>query len=140
MSGVSESNSFTATMIDKLLLRFLLMLALTVGFAISAWAQVMLYRGDYVFVLPAVISQEMATLAPRGEWRFFEEHTRYIDPDGDGVDDFVAIEFGVNSGYGAQIRYRLRYESSSPDPVLGRWYWGVITDHQGKKIFEKFNP
>ena len=43
-------------------------------------------------------------------------------------------------GYGAQIRYRLRYETGSTEARLGDWYWSVITGPGGERLFESFNP
>ena len=117
-----------------------MVLALAHGFAVSVNAQVMLYRGDYVYVLPTTMSEKMATIAPPDGWKFFDRHTRYVDPDDDGINDFVAIALGARGGYGAQVRYRLKYDDSSAAPLLSRWYWCVITDQRGEKVFEKFNP
>jgi hypothetical protein len=63
-----------------------------------------------------------------------------VDVDGDGRYDFIAIAFGAKGGYGAQIRYRLKFSGDQIEPRLGSWYWCVITNSSGVKIFEQFNP
>ncbi len=98
-----------------------------------------LFRGDFIYVLPTDISGEMLQLADRDSWRHFPEHTRYIDEDRDGSDDYVAIAIGAAGGFGMQLRYRLR-RLSEGERRLGRWYWCVITDSRGESVFEKFNP
>ncbi len=103
-----------------------------------ATADVFLFRGDFIYILPRDISEQLSRHESRPAWRLFPEHTRYIDGNKDGKDDFVAIAVGSNRGYGMQIRYRLRY-SQAGKRKLGRWYWCVITDTNGDIVFEKFN-
>lgn len=99
---------------------------------------VFLFRGEFIYIIPRVLGDEMARLAGRNEWRQFPQHTRYLDLDGDGREEFVAVAFGASTGHGAQVRYRLRYPDDGA-PRLGRWYWGVVTDPQGNRLFEQFN-
>jgi len=101
-------------------------------------ADLFLFRGEFIYIIPRVLGDEMARLAGRSEWQQFPQHTRYLDPDGDGRAEFVAVAFGASAG-GAQVRYRLRYADDGT-PQLGRWYWGVVTDPQGNRLFEQFNP
>lgn len=102
-------------------------------------AELFLFRGEFIYIIPRVLSDEMARFAGRAEWKHFPEHTRYVDTDGDGENDFVAAAFGATTGHGAQVRYRLR---SEPDGShrLGSWYWGVITAPEGDSLSEQFNP
>ncbi len=88
---------------------------------------------------------KMIEFAPIESWihfpeKHFPELTRFIDADDDGAADFVAIGLGAEGGFGAQIRYRLNYAGNGGQPALGPWYWCVITDGSGEKIFEEFNP
>ena len=108
----------------------------------SASAEAMLYRGVYVYVVPEVMVDKMTELASKESWKHFPDLTRYVDVDvdGDGRYDFIAIAFGAKGGYGAQIRYRLKFSGDQIEPRLGSWYWCVITDSSGLKIFEQFNP
>ena len=103
-------------------------------------AEVILYRGEYVYLVPDAMSDRMLEFASRDAWEHFPSHTRRIDVDGDGQHDFIAIGLGASGGYGVQVRYRLRHDKEGGAPRLGRWYWGVITGPSGEKLFEKFNP
>ncbi len=102
-------------------------------------AELFLFRGDFIYIIPRVLSDEMSRLAGRGEWKHFPQHTRYLDLDGDGVDGFVAAAFGVSTGHGAQVRCR---PGRTPDRSvrLGRWYRSVITDPHGAALFARFSP
>lgn len=106
--------------------------------AICVAADVFLFRGEYIYIIPRVLGDEMARVAGRNEWQQFSQHTRYLDLDGDGSEEIIAVAFGASSGHGAQVRYRLRYLDDGT-PRLGRWYWGVVTDPQGNRLFEQFN-
>ena len=117
----------------------IVMLAANLVFS-SASAEAMLYRGVYVYVVPEVTVDKMTELASKESWKHFPDLTRYVDVDGDGRYDFIAIAFGAKGGYGAQIRYRLKFSGDQIEPRLGSWYWCVITDSSGVKIFEQFNP
>jgi hypothetical protein len=117
----------------------IVMLAASVVFS-SAVAEAMLYRGKYVYVVPEVMAEKMTEVASKDSWKHFPDLTRYVDVDDDGRYDFVAIAFGVKGGYGAQIRYRLKFSGDQIEPRLGSWYWCVITDSSGVKIFEQFSP
>ena len=115
------------------------MLAL-VGFcATSAAADLLLFRGDFIYVIPREVSDEMVGFAARGEWKHFPEHTRFVDADGDGERDFVAVAFGATSGHGTQLRYRLRLDEQG-ELKLGRWYWAAVLAPDGARVFEEFNP
>jgi len=98
-----------------------------------------LFRGDFIYVLPPEIGTQMLKHAPRDQWRHYPEHTRYIDEDNDGQNDYVAIAAGASGGFGMQLRYRLRQQANGKNR-LGRWYWYVITDNTGGVVTEKFNP
>lgn len=102
-------------------------------------ANLFLFRGEFIYIIPRALSDEMTRLAGRGEWKHFPEHTRYLDLDSDGEEEFVAAVFGASGGYGAQVRYRLR---KAPDGsrLLGRWYWGAVVGPRGGRLFEQFNP
>ena len=102
-------------------------------------ADLFLFRGEFIYIIPRALSDEMTRLAGRGEWKHFPEHTRYLDLDADGEEEFVAVVFGATGGYGAQVRYRLRRE---PDGSrhLGRWFWGAVVGPRGGRLFEQFNP
>ena len=107
---------------------------------VSAAASLFLFRGDFIYIIPRAVSDEMTRFAARDDWKHFTEQTRYLDVDDDGERDFVAVAFGTASGYGAQLRYRLRRD---PDGTLrlGRWYWAVVmTVPDGTRVFEEFNP
>ncbi len=106
----------------------------------AAAAEPMLYRGEYIYVVPEVVSDKMAEFAAKESWSHFPKLTRFIDTDNDGKSDFIAIALGAVGGFGAQIRYRLMYAENGDEPQLGSWYWCVITDEAGEKIFEQFNP
>jgi len=117
----------------------IVVLAASFGFS-SASAEAMLYRGKYVYVVPEGMSDKMTEVASKDSWKHFPDMTRYVDADDDGRYDFVAIAFGAKGGYGAQIRYRLKFSGDQIEPRLGPWYWCVITDSSGVQIFEQFNP
>ena len=105
----------------------------------SASAEVLLYRGDHVYVVPQRLARKMLELASRDGWRHFNDMNRNIDLDGDGRSDFHAIALGAQGGYGAQIRYRV-HEGAEPDTYrLGRWYWGIITAPDRTILMESFN-
>lgn len=115
------------------------------GFALlvvsaEATAEPILYRGDYEYVVPEPMVNKMTELAARENWKIFSQFTRYVDADDDGSSDFIAIALGAVGGYGGQIRYRLVYPEGGGEPDIGPWYWCVITDETGQKIFEQFNP
>lgn len=111
-------------------------LAVTGGTA----AEPILYRGDYEYVVPEPMADKMTELSAREDWTFFSQFTRYVDADDDGISDYIAIALGAADGYGGQIRYRLTYPEGGAEPEIGPWYWCVITDETGQKIFEQFNP
>ena len=118
----------------------MLLLAVAGVCGASAAADLFLFRGDFIYIIPRVVSDEMTRFAARGDWEHFTEHTRYLDVDGDGERDFVAVAFGTASGHGAQLRYRLRRDPDGT-PRLGRWYWAVVmTVPDGARVFEEFNP
>ena len=98
-----------------------------------------LFRGEFIYIIPRALSDEMTRLAGRGEWKHFPEHTRYLDQDADGEAEFLAAAFGANGGYGAQVRYRLR-RGPNGERRLGRWYWGAIVGPRGERMLEQFNP
>jgi hypothetical protein len=102
-------------------------------------AEVMLFRDGFVFLIPREVVAHLERYAPFGDWQQFPRFTRRIDTDGDGLDDFIAIALGARNGYGAQVRYRLRHAAVSHAEKLGDWYWAVITDATGKKVYEAFN-
>ncbi len=102
-------------------------------------AEVLLYKGDHVYVLPQRVARKMLELASRDQWHHFNDMNRNVDVDGDGQNDFHAIALGAQGGYGVQIRYRL-HEDSEPDAYrLGRWYWGIITGPDRTILMEAFN-
>lgn len=101
--------------------------------------ELFLFRGEFIYIIPRALSDEMTRLAGRGEWKHFSEHTRYLDLDSDGDEEFVAVVFGASGGYGAQVRYRLRREADGTRR-LGRWYWGAVVGPTGARLFEQFNP
>lgn len=106
----------------------------------SVVAEPILFRGKFVYIVPEDMGDKMTEIASKNSWKHFPDLTRTIDADGDGKPDYVAIALGAAGGYGAQIRYRLNYENNDSEPRLGYWYWCVITDDTGAKIFEVFNP
>jgi len=119
----------------------LVIVMLTADLAFSpASAEAMLFRGAYVYVVPEVMVDKMTEISSKESWKHFPGLTRYVDVDGDGRNDFIAIAIGAKGGYGAQIRYRLKFSAYQIEPRLGSWYWCVITDSSGVKIFEQFNP
>lgn len=106
----------------------------------AAFTQPIIFSGKYEYAVPEPMYDKMIELAPIESWIHFSELTRLIDADSDGASDFVAIALGADGGYGAQIRYRLNHGENGGEPALGAWYWCVITDNGGEKIFEQFNP
>ena len=106
----------------------------------AASAEPLLFRGKSVYVVPENMGDKMTELASKGEWDLYPQYTRLVDTDEDGKPDFIAIALGATGGYGAQIRYRLSDSGDGADPRPGIWYWCVITDGAGTKIFEDFNP
>ncbi|MDX1514671.1 MAG: hypothetical protein R3174_13115 [Gammaproteobacteria bacterium] len=103
-------------------------------------AEPIIFRGEFVYVVPENMADKMTELASKSDWKHFPSLTRYVDTDEDGSPDYVAIALGAEGGYGAQIRYRLSFPGAGTAPRLGLWYWCVITDDTGSKIFEEFNP
>jgi len=112
-------------------------LGLALAAAVPA-AELFLFRGDFIYIIPRALSDEMARAAGRGEWKHFAQHTRYLDLDADGEEEFLAAAFGASTGHGAQVRYRLR-RAADGSRRLGRWYWGVITAPDGTRLVEAFN-
>lgn len=108
--------------------------------ASAAPAESMVYRGQFDYVVPDPMLDKMIEFAPIESWKHFPELTRYVDADDDGGWDFVAIALGAEGGFGAQIRYRLNHAENGGEAELGPWYWCVITDGAGDKVFEQFNP
>ena len=104
----------------------------------SLAADLFLFRGEFIYIIPRVLGDEMTRLAGRSEWQQFPQHTRYLDLDGDGRAELVAVAFGASNGHGAQVRYRLRHTEDGT-ARLGRWHWGVLTGPQGERLFEQFN-
>ncbi len=106
----------------------------------------MIYSGRFEYLVPELMFDKMIELAPIESWIYFPEEefpqfTKFIDEDGDGAADFVAIALGTTEGgFGAQIRYRLSHAKNGGEAELGPWYWCVITDNSNEKIFEQFNP
>ena len=98
------------------------------------------YRAEHLFTLPVEMTKAMLAFGSSKDWRHFPEHTRYIDADGDGEHDFIAIALGARGGYGAQIRYRLHYVPGRNAAQLGDWYWSVVTGPNKERLFESFNP
>ena len=108
--------------------------------ASAAMAEALVYRGKFEFAVPEPMLDKMIELAPRESWNFYPQFTRQVHTDNDGAQDFIAIALGADGGYGAQIRYRLNHAANGGDAELGSWYWCVITDATGEKVFELFNP
>lgn len=109
---------------------------------LSSWtvrADVLLYRGEHVYLVPRVLGDQMLQIAPGGDWRYFRDHTRRIDSNGDGLDDFIAIAIGADNGFGVQLRYRLERPGEDAVERLGTWYWAVVTDASGEPVFEAYN-
>lgn len=106
----------------------------------GAFADAMLFRGKFVYVVPEDMSDKMTELASKRSWDLYPQYTRLVDTDEDGKPDFVAIALGATGGYGAQIRYRYSDSENGSEPRLGLWYWCVIIDETGTKIYEEFNP
>jgi hypothetical protein len=105
----------------------------------SVAAELFLFRGEFIYIIPSGMSDEMVRHAGRGDWQQFPEYTRYLDTDSDGEHDLLAVAFGAQSGHGAQLRYRLQ-QAADGTPKLGRWYWGVVTAPDQNHLFEEFNP
>ena len=103
-------------------------------------AEPTVYSGKFDYSVPELIFDKMIEFAPIESWKHFPELTRFVDADDDGTTDFVAIALGAEGGFGAQIRYRLNQPEDGGEAELGPWYWSVITDGSGKKVFEQFNP
>jgi hypothetical protein len=108
--------------------------------ALVAAAESRIYSGKFEYVVPELIVDKMIEYAPIESWIHFPELTRFVDADGDGASDYVAIALGAEGGFGAQIRYRLNRAENGGDAELGSWYWCVITDGSGERIYEQFNP
>lgn len=108
--------------------------------SLAALAETMVYSGKFEYVVPELMFDKMIEFAPIESWKHFPELTRLVDADDDGASDFVAIALGAEGGFGAQIRYRLNHAENRGETELGTWYWCVITDSSGEKIFEQFNP
>lgn len=108
----------------------------------AALADVLLYRGAHVYVVPDALATRMLELDGRGAWTHFPKFTRHIDSDADGAPDQVAIGLGSEAGYGAQVRYRVYPpgESGGGEERLGLWTWGVVTGPGGERLLEVFNP
>ena len=106
----------------------------------EAAGQMLRYRAEHLFTLPVEMSRAMLAFGGPKDWQHFPEHTRHIDVDGDGEHDFIAIALGAPGGYGAQVRYRLRYDPGNGEPHLGDWYWSVITGPDRERLYESFNP
>ncbi len=100
----------------------------------------MIYAGKFDYAVPEPMFDKMIEFAPIPSWKFFPNLTRFVDADNDETPDFIAIALGAEGGFGAQIRYRLIHAESDAAPELGDWYWCVITDGSGEKVFEQFNP
>lgn len=120
-------------------IRAMVVLLIAVTCAASMATDLFLFRGEFIYIIPRVVSQEMVRVAGRGDWKHFAEHTRYLDVDNDGERDFIAVAFGATSGHGVQIRYRLRRDEDGT-PRLGRWYWAVVAAPDGSRMLEEFNP
>ena len=76
-------------------IRIVSLLALVV--VAAGWparAEVLLYRGEFVYLVPDALASRMLELASEEAWRIFPRHTRRIDLDGDGEHDFIAIGLG----------------------------------------------
>ena len=114
------------------------LLLLSVAMAVSA--EPLIFRGTFDYVVPEPMQDKMIELAPVESWQHFPQLTRYVDAAEEGGSKFVAIALGAKGGYGAQIRYRLNHAEMGGEAEIGPWYWCVITDGAGEKIFEQFNP
>lgn len=114
--------------------------------ALATPAEPTVYHDRFDYVVPELMLDKMIELAPIKSWMHFPEQqfpklTKFIDADDDGAADFVAIALAtIEGGFGAQIRYRLSPAENGGEAEIGPWYWCVITDGSGKKIFEQFNP
>lgn len=122
----------------RLLLRLFALILLCAASAVSA--EPLIYRGTFDYVVPEPMFDKMIELAPIESWEHFPQLTRYVDATEEGGSDYVAIALGAKGGYGAQIRYRLQRAEKGSEAELGPWYWCVITDAAGEKVFEQFNP
>ena len=101
-------------------------------------ADVLLYRGEHVYLVPKVMGDRMLQVAPAPDWHHYPDFNRRIDSDGDGRDDFISIAIGAQGGHGVQIRYRLEQGTTSRERI-GSWYWAVMTDTSGDRVVEHFN-
>ena len=61
-----------------------LMAVVVLAGSAGARADVLLYRGAYVYLVPKVLGDRMLLIAPGPEWRHFPDYSRRIDIDGDG--------------------------------------------------------
>lgn len=107
---------------------------------IAVSAEPLIFRGQFDYVVPEPMFDKMIELAPVESWQHFPQLTRRVDAAEEGGSEFIAIALGANGGYGAQIRYRLNHARNGGEAELGPWYWCVITDGAGEKVFEQFNP
>ncbi|MCA8966999.1 MAG: hypothetical protein KDC48_19115 [Planctomycetes bacterium] len=107
--------------------------------ALPLRADVLLYRGAHVYLVPKVLGDRILAIAPGTEWRHFPSFTRRIDSNSDGRDDFIAIGIGNDDGHGVQIRYRLERPGDGGAERIGNWYWAVLTDQSGNAVFESYN-
>jgi hypothetical protein len=118
--------------------RMMVLLAICVVCSGSSAADLFLFRGEFVYIVPCAMSDEMTRIVGRSDWKHFPEHTRYLDIDSDGERGLV-VAFGATSGHGAQLRYRLQVDADGT-PRLGPWYWSVVMAPDGSHLFEEFNP
>lgn len=118
--------------------RLIALLMFSAAFVVSA--EPLVYRGKFDYLVPEPMYDKMIELAPIETWEHFPQLTRFVDATEEGGSDFVAIALGARGGYGAQIRYRLKRGEDGAEAELGLWYWCVITDAAGEKVFEQFNP
>jgi len=102
-------------------------------------AEQLVFSGELNFVVPEQMSRQMLQVVQRQRWVHFPAHTRWIDEDGDGEDDFIAFALGAAGGYGAQLRYRVTHDQNRRGARVGTWYWCVLTDPDGKSLFEAYN-
>lgn len=116
----------------------ILVFSLLVTSAVAAGPTI--YTGQFNYAVPEPMFDKMIEFAPIESWEFFPKLTRFVDADDDGTPEFVAIALGAEGGFGAQIRYRMNHAENRGELELGDWYWCVITDGSGEKVFEQFNP
>ncbi|RKZ36179.1 MAG: hypothetical protein DRQ37_04710 [Gammaproteobacteria bacterium] len=111
-----------------------------VAFAASPLrAEQLVFSGELGFVVPEQMSRQMLQVAARQHWVHFPAHTRWIDEDGDGGHDFIAVALGAAGGYGAQLRYRVAQDQNHRGSRMGRWYWCVLTGPDGESLVEAYN-